>query len=308
MTQKTSDKKPQYNAAQIFNRSLHKMRREKIAANFAQHAFLKSEVSTRLIDNLRDIKRSYKSVLNLNCDFKNLSQQMPKAFIINQDLSYNMLAPSIGVNIQADEELIPAQPQSLDLILSCLTLHWVNDLPGSLIQILHSLKADGLFLGALLGGETLTELRQAMLKADMEHLGGAHPHISPFIDVRDAGALMQRAGYALPVVNTERIIVTYRDAFSLMKELKAMGENNALIKGYKALSSRHIMTNVAKIYHDMFANEQGRIPVTFDIIYLQGWAPHNSQQKPLKPGAAKMFLQDALGKEPPIHPKTIKNP
>ncbi len=303
MTQKTSDKKPQYNAApfeaRIFNRALIKERRDRMAENFIKHDFLKCEVSARLIDNLQDIKRDFKTIANLNCDSQILRDAYQEAFIINQDLSYPMLKTNPALNIQADEELIPFQKQSLDLILSCLTLHWVNDLPGTLFQMLGSLKADGLFLGALFGGETLKELRQAMLMADMDHRGGISPHISPFIDVRDAGALMQRAGFALPVVSTERITVTYKDTFSLMKELKAMGENNALIKNHKGFSSKRLMMRTSEHYQALYANHNGRIPATFDIIYLQGWAPHENQQKPLKPGSGKMFLKDALGKAPP---------
>ena len=303
MTESTSDKKPQFkgplNGAQIFNRSLIKLRRDKSAAEFHKHDFINQEITTRLIDNVQDIKRNFNTILNMNCDARSIDKHFDEAFVINQDLSFNMVDRYEGHKIQADEELFPYKNHSLELILSCLNLHWVNDLPGALSQLLHSLKPDGLFLGALLGGETLTELRQSMLKADMDHRGGISPHISPFVDIRDAGALMQRAGFALPVVSTERITVTYSDAFALMKELKGMGENNALIKGYKALSSPKLMMKVAENYHSDFANDQGRIPVTFDIIYLQGWAPHDSQQKPLRPGSGKMFLKDALGQNPP---------
>lgn len=301
MTQKTSDKKPKNSQTQIFNRHLLKIRRERIADNFADHNFLVKEVSRRLIDNLQDIKRDYKTILNLNCDHKSVTEHLPAAFVINQDLSSNMLDAKAGTNIQADEEFLPIRTQSLDLILSCLTLHWVNDLPGTLIQMIQSLKPDGLFLGAFFGGETLTELRQVMMKADMDHLGGISPHISPFIDVRDAGALMQRAGFALPVASVERITVNYLNAYDLMKELKGMGENNALIKRYKALSSRKMMMKVVEYYHREYAKDDGRIPATFEIIYMQGWAPDQSQQKPLMPGSAKMSLKDALGKTPPKH-------
>ncbi len=220
-------------------------------------------------------------------------------FVVHQDLALNMLEGKYGAIVQCDEEFLPFKNQGLELILSCLNLHWVNDLPGCLVQILRSLKPDGLFMGAVFGGETLFELRAAMLKADMDHRGGISPHISPFMDVRDAGGLMQRAGFTLPVVSTERITVTYSDVFALMKELKNMGENNALIKGFKGLTSKRLMMKVAENYHQGFASENGRIPATFDIIYLQGWAPHESQQQPLKPGSAKMALKDALGETPP---------
>ncbi|MBT5187140.1 MAG: methyltransferase domain-containing protein [Kordiimonadaceae bacterium] len=303
MTETTSDKKLQFKGplkeVEIFNRPLIKKRRDRIASEFRKHDFINQEITNRLIDNVQDIKRNFNIILNMNCDERSMHTHFENVFVINQDLSYKMVSRYEGLKIQADEELFPFQNQSLELILSCLNLHWVNDLPGALAQLLHGLKPDGLFLGALFGGETLTELRQSMLKADMDHRGGISPHISPFVDVRDAGSLMQRAGFTLPVVSTERITVTYSDAFALMKELKGMGENNALMKGYKALSSPKLMMKVAENYHLSFANEQGRIPVTFDIIYLQGWAPHESQQKPLKPGSGKMFLKDALGQKPP---------
>ncbi|MEZ5757681.1 MAG: methyltransferase domain-containing protein [Emcibacteraceae bacterium] len=270
------------------------MRRDKISPTFAKHDFLKKEISHRLIDNLDDIKKSFDIILTMNVDESCLTQRFKQALVIQQDISLNMLKDGAELTIQADEEYLPYKNQCLELVLSCLNLHWVNDLPGTLIQILRSLKPDGLFLGAIFGGETLTELRQAMLKADIELRGGTSPHISPFIDVRDAGSLLQRAGFALPVVSMERIYVTYSDAFSLMKELKAMGENNALLKQYKGLTSPRVMAKVAKIYHQNYANKDGRIPATFDIVYLQGWAPHESQQKPLKPGSAKMSLKDAL--------------
>ncbi|MBL4602468.1 MAG: methyltransferase domain-containing protein, partial [Emcibacteraceae bacterium] len=191
-------KKPQFKApmkeSDIFNRSLLKIRREHIAENFGKYDFLNLEISDRLIDNLRDIKRTFPTVLNMNTSKQNVTDHFKKSFIIHQDLAFNMLHSKFTASVQADEEFLSFKNQSLDLILSCLNLHWVNDLPGALVQILRSLKPDGLFLGAILGGETLTELRRSMLKAEMDHLGGIRPHISPFTDVRDAGALMQRAG------------------------------------------------------------------------------------------------------------------
>ena len=303
MTQKKRQKKPRFKSpvieAEIFDRRIVRLRRDRIASDFQKYDFLNREITNRLIDNIQDIKRTFNRVLNLGCHSKTITDHFKKSFIVDQNLSFKMTAKADCSKIQADEEFLPLRDQSLDLVISCLNLHWVNDLPGTLVQTKHCLKPDGLFLGAFLGGETLTELRQSMLKADMEYHGGISPHISPFIDVRDAGSLMQRAGFALPVVNIEKITVTYSDAFSLMKELRGMGENNALVKRYKALTSPKLMLNVAKHYHADFALENGKIPATFNIIYMQGWAPHESQQKPLKPGSGNMFLKDALGKTPP---------
>lgn len=298
MTQKKPTFKAPKKETDVFNRALLKLRREKCAKNFESHAFLNQEISQRLIDNLQDIKREFKCVLNMNTCEETVRAHLQDSFIINQDVSFNMARRGISASIQADEEFLPAKNQSLDLVLSCLNLHWVNDLPGALVQINQSLKPDGLFLGAMIGGESLRELRASMLKADIDLKGGSSPHISPFLDIRDGGALLQRAGFSLPVASTERITVKYSDAFALMKDLKGMAENNALIKSFKGLSSRALMMKVAEYYQDAFADDDGRIAATFDIIYLQGWAPHESQQQPLKPGSAKMALKDALGTEP----------
>ncbi len=303
MTQKENEKKPQFRSApqeaDIFNRRTIRLRRDLIASRFDHHDFLVTEISKRLVDNLKDIKRTFNTVLDINLSDTQIKSMFNNGLVINQDLSSRMLTRKKGLSVQADEEYFPFKNKSFDLILSCLTLHWINDLPGSLSQILHSLKPDGLFLAALIGGETLRELRNALMKADIDIRGGISPHVSPFVDVRDAGTLMQRAGFALPVVSTERIIVTYPDAFALMKELKAMGENNGLLKRDKGLSSKRLMMKAAEYYHDIYGDEGGRIPATFDILYLQGWAPHENQQKPLKPGSAGMSLKDALGAMPP---------
>lgn len=303
MTEKQNKKKSKFKAQMseslIFNRDLLKSRRDKTSAQFHNHDFLSKEITHRLLDNLKDIKRDFHKILNIGGHPLLIQEQFSNGLLVHQDLSFNKISSLKGSVIQADDEFLPIKKGSIDLILCALNLHWINDLPGSLIQILQSLKPDGLFIGAALGGETLFELRASMMKADIERLGGIRPHASPLMDVRDAGGLMQRAGFSLPVVNTERITVTYSDAFTLMKELKGMGENNALIKGYKGLTTASHMMKVAEIYADDFANSEGRIPVTFDILYFQGWSPHESQQKPLKPGSAKMSLKDALGSFPP---------
>ena len=199
--------------------------------------------------------------------------------------------------MQADEEYLPYLPGSLDLVLSNLSLHWVNDLPGCLAQIKHCLKPDGLFLSALFGGETLHELRTCLMEAEMTVRGGASPRISPFVEVRDAGSLLQRAGFALPVVDIDRITVTYENAFKLLAELKGMGEANILRKRSRSLTTARIMMECAKLYQEKFADARGRITVTFDIVYLMGWSPHESQQKPLKPGQGKVSMTDFFGED-----------
>jgi len=298
MAQKNSSFKAPLKSSDIFNRSLIRSRRELIARSFSDYDFLNREISERLIDNLHDIKMSFKKILSMNLCDDTIRTYFKDMFLINQNMAHKMLDGKYGKKVQADEDFLPYKNQCLELIISCLTLHWINDLPGALIQIRRSLKPNGLFMGAVYGGETLFELRASMLKAGIDIRGGITPHVSPFMDIRDAGTLMQRAGFSLPVVSTERITVNYADAFSLMKELKNMGENNALIKGFKGLTSKKFMFAVAEKYQQDYGNEQGRIPATFDIIYLKGWAPHESQQQPLRPGTGKISLKDALDLKP----------
>ncbi|WP_417320793.1 methyltransferase domain-containing protein [Emcibacter sp.] len=297
-----SDKKDQNpfapQTAVIFDRHQVRLHRDRAAGIFENHDFLFREVADRLYDKLLDVNRSFTRILDLGCHRGEMAAHLLKKepdLLIRQDLSRKMLEYTGGLSVQGDEEFLPYQTESLDLVLSNLSLHWVNDLPGSLLQIRNSLKPDGLFLGAIFGGETLTELRQSLMQAEINMDKGAAPHVSPFVDVRDAGSLLQRAGFALPVVDTDRITVTYKDALSLMTELRGMGEGNALNKKFKGFSSREMIMETARVYHDLFADDRGRIKVTFDILYLMGWAPHESQQKPLKPGSAKMRLADALG-------------
>lgn len=288
---------PSDNPAFIFDRRALRRNRDRAAKNFADHDFLVREVAARLYDKYRDINREFMHILDLGCHGDELSALLKDKFIIRQDLSRNFLMSGGGIAVQADEEFLPYKPGSLDLVLSNLSLHWVNDLPGCLAQIKQTLKPDGLFLSAMLGGDTLTELRQCLMEAEINISGGASPRISPFVDVRDAGSLLQRAGFALPVVDTDRITVTYENAFKLMQELKNMGEGNILTKRSQGLTSPRIMMECAKIYHEKFADHRGRITVTFDIIYMMGWSPHESQQQPLKPGQGKVSMTDVFGKK-----------
>jgi SAM-dependent methyltransferase len=197
--------------------------------------------------------------------------------------------------VAADEEALPFRDGAFDLIVSALTLQFVNDLPGALVQIRRTLKPDGLFLAALVGGETLTELRQAFAAAESEIEGGASPHVAPFADLRDLGALLQRAGFALPVADSDRITVRYDSVFALMHDLRRMGATNALVDRRRAPLRRATLMRMAEIYAEKFADNDGRIRATFEIVWLSGWAPHPSQQQPLRPGSAKARLADALG-------------
>lgn len=203
--------------------------------------------------------------------------------------------------IDADaSEVLPLQPESLDLIVSALAFQFVNDLPGVLAQIRRALRPDGLLLAAMIGGDTLTELRQSFAAAEAECEGGVSPRIAPFADLRDIGALLQRAGLALPVTDVDRAVVRYDSAFALMADLRRMGAANILIERRRTPTRRATMLRMAQVYGERFADPDGRIRATFDIVWLSGWAPHESQPKPLKPGSAKASLEEAVkrGKRP----------
>lgn len=197
-------------------------------------------------------------------------------------------------SVVAGYEEVPLEPQSLNLILSPLALHLINDLPGNLIQMRRALRPDGLLLAAIPGSGTLQELRDSLLTAEVELSGGASARIAPFADVRDIGALLQRAGFALPVTDVETYTVRYDSIFPLMKDLRAMGMGNALADRSREPLSKATLLRAAELYHERYSDPDGRIRATFNIIYASGWAPHENQQKPLKPGSAKMRLADAL--------------
>ena len=202
-------------------------------------------------------------------------------------------APSLRV--VADEEALPFADGSLDLVVSALALQFVNDLPGTLIQIRRALKADGLLLAALIGGDSLIELRQAFAAAESEIEGGVSPRVSPLADVRELGTLLQRAGFALPVVDSDRLTVRYDSVFALMRDLRRMGATNVLSERRRSPLKRATLQRMTDIYAERFADPDGRLRATFEVAWLSGWAPHDSQQKPLKPGSAARRLADALG-------------
>ena len=197
---------------------------------------------------------------------------------------------------EAGAEKLPFAPESLDLVVSALALQFVNDLPGVLAQVRRALKPDGLLLAAMIGGDSLIELRQAFAAAEAECEGGVSPRVAPFADLRDIGALLQRAGFALPVTDVDRVVVRYANAFALMQDLRRMGAANVLIERRRTPTPRATLLRMAEIYAERFADADGRIRATFDIIWLSGWAPHASQQQPLKPGSAKASLAEAVRK------------
>jgi SAM-dependent methyltransferase len=194
----------------------------------------------------------------------------------------------------SDRETLALQPESLDLVVSALAFQFVNDLPGVLAQIRRALRPDGLLLAAMLGGDTLSELRQSFAAAEAELEGGMSPRVAPFADLRDIGSLLQRAGLALPVTDVDRVVVRYDNAFALMQDLRRMGATNVLVERRRTPTRRATMLRMAQIYAERFADADGRIRATFDVIWLSGWAPHESQQKPLRPGSAKTGLAEAV--------------
>ena len=300
-------------AIEIFDRRLIRKRRDHKAASFGNFEFLKAEVADRIADRLLDINRRFPVALDLGCHTGALSRLLTTRpdvqSVVSADLSPRMVSRSPGMRVAADEELLPFADESFDLAVSALSLHWVNDLPGALIQLNRALKPDGLFLAAMLGGDTLTELRQAMMQAELATEPGVAPRVSPFADIRDAGGLLQRAGFALPVADVERITVDYADAFGLMRDLQGMAESNAVIERHKAPLKRRTLRMAMEAYHDLYARRDGRVPATFDILFLTGWAPHESQQKPLAPGSATMRLAQVLGaEEHPTGEKTSPRP
>jgi len=287
---------------QVFDRKLVRQRRERAASGFAGADFLIRESAARLADRLLDVTRSFPLALDLGCHTGALGEELkasPKIERLFQaDLSLRMARAAVAANgrpaICADEEFLPLASQSLDLVLSNLSLHWVNDLPGALSQIRMALKSDGLLLATLFGTETLKELRSVLVDAEAEIAGGVAPRVSPFTDVRDAGNLLTRAGFALPVVDAESVIVTYSDMFKLMADLRVMGETNTVLERRHVPTRADVFLRAAALYAERFADPRGRIVATFQIITMTAWAPHASQQKPLRPGSATARLADAL--------------
>lgn len=287
-----------------FDRATVRAHRERAAAGFNEHDFLFNEVGERLIERLGDIKRDFPRVLDLGAHDGAmaglLGDRAGAELIVQADVSPAMtrLARAKArpaLHLVGDEEALPFAPASFDLAVSNLSLHWVNDLPGALLQLRQALKPDGLLLAAMLGGETLFELRQCLMEAELAQEGGISPRVSPYAEVRDMGNLLSRAGFALPVADCDTIAVTYANGLALMRDLRGMGESNAVSERRKTLSRRATLLHAAALYDKKFARSDGRIVATFQVIYLSGWAPHPSQQKPLKPGSAAQRLADALG-------------
>jgi SAM-dependent methyltransferase len=275
----------------IFDRLLQRRRRSRAAALSTN--FLLDHVAGELADRLSVVLRRFDVGVDLGTPgdaVRRSLRRLGAGMIVGADV----IARGKPF-VVAEEEALPFRDSSLDLVVSGLALHFANDLPGVLAQIRRALKPDGLFLAALLGGETLTELRQAFAEAESEIEGGASPRVAPFADLRQIGALLQRAGFALPVTDVERVTVRYSSVLDLMHDLRRMGAANTLVARRRVPLRRATLMQMADIYARRFADADGRIRTTFDIVWLSGWAPHPSQQQPLRPGSAKARLADALG-------------
>jgi len=285
----------------LFDRELHRQRLTRAARRSAPADFLKRRAAEDLTVRLEAINRRFPLAADLGARSGSFALALAASdaagkvdMLIQTDPSEVMLKAGQGPRLVADEAGLPFAPASLDLIASSLALHWVDDLVGTLIQIRLALKPDGLFLGAMLGGASLTELRQCLTEAEIEIAGGAGPRVSPFLDAYDGAALMQRAGFALPVVDVDTVIVRYDHPLRLVADLRAMGETNVLLERPRKPLTRPILARASALYHERFGSADGRIPATFEIITLTGWAPHPDQQQPLRPGSAKARLADAL--------------
>ncbi len=304
-------------APQVFDRALIRRRLARALAEGGED-FLSARVAEDLRERLSVVRRDFRRVLDLGTPRPDvaamLAGTLPEAEITRMapvpaagtlpeaEITRMAAVPAAGDagrrrEVVGDEERQPFAPASFDLVVSCLSLHAVNDLPGALVQVRRALKPDGLFLGCLFGGGTLGELRQALSIAESEVAGGASPRVAPFSDLRDLGGLLQRAGFALPVADVEPLTVRYGTLFRLFSDLRAMGATNALTLRHKAPLRRAILMRAGEVYAARFADADGRLRASFDLVWLSGWAPHESQQKPLKPGSARMSLEAALKRD-----------
>ena len=270
----------------LFDRSLL-IARQARALRQGPASFLLDRVAEDMAERLSAVMRDFADAADVWTPGEGL--RLPDARI----KSLTRIAPA-----DAPQEILQLAPQSLDLVLSALALQFVNDLPGVLAQIRRALRPDGLLLAAMIGGDTLTELRQSFAAAEAECEGGVSPRVAPFADLRDIGGLLQRAGLALPVTDVDRVVVRYANAFALMQDLRRMGASNVLIERRRTPSRRTTLVRMAEIYGERFSDSDGRIRATFDVVWLSGWAPHDSQQKPLKPGSATASLEAAVKRAP----------
>lgn len=291
----------------VFDRFLLRARRRRAAAQ-GPVTFLMERVAEDFADRLEPVLRKFPLAVDVGSPSDAVRRALARLPRVGTVVAAGCIAehlPGPGLSVVADEELLPFRAACLDLVVSALSLQFVNDLPGTLIQVRRALKPDGLFLAALLGGETLTELRQALTSAEAQLTDSVSPRVAPFADVRALGILLQRAGFALPVSDADRVTVRYESPFALLDDLRRMGATNALVERRRTPLRRSILMRMAEIYGKQFADDDGRIRATFEIVWLSGWAPHASQQQPARRGSAVVRLADVLGtREMPAGEKT----
>jgi SAM-dependent methyltransferase len=278
---------PGNTAPVLFDRALLSARQAR-ARKDGEVTFLLDRVAEDMADRIAAVKRDFADVADIWTPGEVLRPEVTGRF-----------KSMTRIALEAGSEVLPLQPESLDLAVSALAFQFVNDLPGVLAQIRRALRPDGLLLAAFPGGDTLTELRQSFAAAEAECEGGVSPRVSPFADLQDIGHLLQRAGLALPVTDVDRIVVRYDNAFALMRDLRGMGASNILVERRRTPTRRATMLRMAQIYAERFSDPDGRIRATFDIVWLSAWAPHESQQKPLRPGSAKASLEAAVKRGKP---------
>ncbi len=276
----------------VFDRTLLRQRcrraRQMEDKTGKNYSFLAQKSLDELCTRLLDVQRNFPACIQIGTS---PPLQNPELYKIDRLWTMDGNAG----HLIGDEELLPFGNETLDLVLAPLTLHSINDLPGMLIQLRRALKPDGLFLGAMLGGETLYELRDVMAAAEQDVTGGLSPRVFPFADKQQMGGLMQRAGFALPVVDSDIIHVTYKSFYDLCHDLRGMGESNIIAQRRRSFTPRRLFERAAELYSERYSAEDGRIEASFEIIYLSGWAPHENQQQPLRPGSAEQNLADHLG-------------
>jgi NADH dehydrogenase [ubiquinone] 1 alpha subcomplex assembly factor 5 len=282
----------------LFDRALLRRRRARFAGEMPQHEALLELVATEVAERIGVILRDFPLALDLGAFHGVLGRKLAALPSVGEVI-YAESVPALAAlclrpALVCEEDLLPFKAASLDLVVSSLALHRVNDLPGALIQIRRALKPDGLFLGAVLGGRSLRELRYALIEAEAESQGGASPRVAPFADVRDYGALLQRAGFALPVTDADLLTLVYSTPRDLMREIRVLGGGNVLTARRKEPLLRTTLESAEAIYRTRHATPDGRVMASFEIVYLAGWAPHASQQQPLRPGSATTRLADAL--------------
>jgi len=263
----------------LFDRTLHRKRLDRAAPGYANADFLQRRAAYDVAERLAPILRSFPRAVDLSARGGAFAQALVEEApgrvetLIEADLSPRMLAGRGGLRLVADEERLPFADASLDLIVSTLGLHWTNDVVGALIQIRRALKPDGLFIGAFLGGTTLTELRQSLVAAESEILGGAGSRVSPFADAQDAANLLQRAGFVQPVSDIDTVTVRYEHPLKLIADLRQMGETSVLADRHPKPLTRKLLNRTFELYFERFGGEDGRVPATFEILTLTGWAP-----------------------------------